>query len=123
LEAETGFSDTLLHGEAVAAGMALAFRFSVAQGLCGEADATRVAAHLRAAGLPADAAEARVTADGATLVGHMAHDKKMEGGRLPFLLAYAIGQTFLAKDVDLGTVAAFLDADRAGGAAMSTAAI
>ena len=123
LEAETGFSDTLLHGEAVAAGMALAFRFSVAQGLCGEADAARVAAHLRAAGLPADAAEARVTADGATLVGHMAHDKKMEGGRLPFLLAYAIGQTFLAKDVDLGTVAAFLDADRAGGAAMSTAAI
>jgi 3-dehydroquinate synthase len=42
----------------------------------------------------------------------MAHDKKMEGGRLPFLLARGIGQTFLAKDVDLGEVAAFLDRER-----------
>ncbi|MFW2829723.1 3-dehydroquinate synthase [Sphingomonas sp. ID0503] len=112
LEAETGFSDRLLHGEAVAAGMALAFRFSAAQGLCPAEDAARVAAHLRSAGLPASAAEAHVTADGETLVAHMMHDKKMEGGRLPFLLARGIGRTFLAKDVDLAEVAAFLDGER-----------
>lgn len=112
LEAETGFSDTLLHGEAVAAGMALAFRFSAARGLCSPGDAERVAAHLRAAGLPASAAEAHVTASGDTLVAHMAHDKKMAGGRLPFLLAHGIGRTFVARDVDLADVAAFLDADR-----------
>ncbi len=46
------------------------------------------------------------------LVAHMLHDKKMEGGRLPFLLARGIGQTFLDKQVDLATVARFLDTDR-----------
>jgi 3-dehydroquinate synthase len=112
LEAETGFSDTLLHGEAVACGMALAFRFSAAQGLCSGQDAVRVARHLDQAGLPTTLAAAHVDTDGATLVGHMAHDKKMEGGKLPFLLARGIGQTFLAKDVDLGDVARFLDGER-----------
>jgi len=112
LEAETGFSDRLLHGEGVAAGMALAFRFSAEQGLCREEDADRVAAHLRTAGLPATLAEAGVDASGTTLVAHMLHDKKMEGGRLPFLLARGIGQTYLAKDVDLAAVEAFLDSER-----------
>jgi 3-dehydroquinate synthase len=109
LEAETGFSDKLLHGEAVAAGMALAFAFSAEQGLCPAEDAARVAAHLRSVGLPDGLAAAGVTADGATLVGHMLHDKKMEGSTLPFLLARGIGQTYLDKTVDLAEVAAFLD--------------
>lgn len=113
LEAETGFSSLLLHGEGVAAGMALAFRFSAAQGLCPAADAERVTAHLRRVGLPHDLASAHVTADGAALVAHMLHDKKRTGGTLPFLLATGIGQTYLDKTVDLGAVAAFLDADRA----------
>jgi 3-dehydroquinate synthase len=112
LEAETGFSDTLLHGEAVACGMALAFRFSAHLGLCRHEDAIRVCHHLARAGLPTTLAEAHVDTDGATLVGHMAHDKKMEGGSLPFLLARGIGATFLAKDVDLSEVAAFLDGER-----------
>ena len=114
LEADTGFSDTLLHGEGVAAGMALAFRYSARLGLCPQADADRVTAHLRSVGLPHDLASAHVTADGAALVGHMLHDKKMAAGTLPFLLARGIGQTFLSKDVVLDDVAAFLDADRAG---------
>ncbi len=113
LEAETGFSDRLLHGEAVAAGMALAFRFSAAQGLCPATDAARVGTHLAAAGLPTTLAAAGVVASGETLVAHMAHDKKMEGGRLPFLLARGIGETYLAKDVALGDVAAFLDMELA----------
>ena len=112
LEAETGFSDRLLHGEGVAAGMALAFGFSAAHGLCTAADAARVRAHLRAVGLPDGLSAAGIDADGATLVRHMLHDKKMEGGTLPFLLAHGIGQTFLDRTVSLDTVAAFLDAER-----------
>ena len=111
LEAETGYSDRLLHGEAVAAGMALAFRFSGAQGLCPAEDVARVSAHLRAAGLPVTLEQAGVSASGATLVGHMLHDKKMEGGTLPFLLARGIGQTYLDTTVSLDAVAAFLDQD------------
>lgn len=114
LEADTGFSDTLLHGEAVAAGMALAFRYSVRLGLCAAEDADRVAAHLSAIGLPHDLATAHVSADGAALVGHMLHDKKMAAGTLPFLLARGIGATFLSKDVLLDDVSAFLDEERAG---------
>ena len=115
LEADTGFSDTLLHGEAVAAGMALAFRYSARLGLCPQADADRVMAHLRSVGLPYDLISARVQADGAALVAHMLHDKKMAAGTLPFLLARGIGQTFLSKDVALEDVAAFLDGERVAG--------
>jgi 3-dehydroquinate synthase len=109
LEAEAGYDGSLLHGEAVAAGMALAFGFSVARGLCPAEDAARVVAHLRACGLPTSARECGVDADGATLVAHMRHDKKATGGVLPFLLARGIGRTFLDRSVDLADVAAFLD--------------
>lgn len=111
LEAETGFSDRLLHGEAVAAGMALAFRFSAARGLCAAEDAARVSGHLKASGLPDGLVAAGVRASGAVLAGHMAHDKKASGGKVPFLLARGIGQTFLAHDVELEEVAAFLDSE------------
>ena len=93
--------------------MALAFRYSARLGLCPPADAARVTAHLRAVGLPHDLASAHVTGDGAALVTHMLHDKKMAAGTLPFLLARGIGQTFLSKDVALDDVARFLDEDRA----------
>lgn len=112
LEAETGFSDALLHGEAVACGMALAFRFSAAQGLCSDKDAARVGFHLARSGLPTTLAEAHADAPGARLVEHMAHDKKMEGGKLPFLLARGIGQTYLAKGVSLTEVEQFLEGER-----------
>ncbi|TPG54558.1 3-dehydroquinate synthase [Sphingomonas glacialis] len=110
LEAEAGFSDRLLHGEGVAAGMALAFGYSAAHGLAPAIDAERVAAHLRAIGLPDDVATAGIAADGETLVAHMLHDKKMDAGTLPFLLARGIGATFLDTSVDLADVRAFLDA-------------
>lgn len=111
LEAEAGFSDRLLHGEGVAAGCALAFRYSVRKGICERQDAERVAAHLRAVGLPDGLAAAGIDAPSATLVEHMKHDKKMAAGTLPFLLAKGIGQTYLDKTVDLADVAAFLDAE------------
>ncbi|MGO1303825.1 MAG: 3-dehydroquinate synthase, partial [Sphingomonas parapaucimobilis] len=111
LEAEAGFSDRLLHGEGVAAGCALAFRYSARQGLCERQDAERVAAHLRAIGLPDGLAAAGIDAPSATLVEHMKHDKKMAAGTLPFLLARGIGQTYLDKTVDLADIAAFLDTE------------
>ena len=109
LEAETGFSNRLVHGEAVAAGMALAFAYSVRRGHCDAIDAQRVAEHLKSAGLPYNLATASVHATGQRLVDHMMHDKKMSAGTLPFLLANGIGQSFLAQDVDLDDVSAFLD--------------
>jgi 3-dehydroquinate synthase len=111
LEADTGFSERLFHGEAVAAGMALAFRYSVRLNLCPADEALRVSQLLQRAGLPTTLSEAGVTADGATLVDYMRHDKKMSGGTLPFLLARGIGQTFLSQDVALEDVAAFLDSE------------
>jgi 3-dehydroquinate synthase len=113
LEAEAGFSDRLLHGEGVAAGMALAFGFSAAQGLCPAEDAARVAAHLRAVGLPHDLASAGIAASGERLVAHMLHDKKMDAGTLPFLLLHGIGKTYLDKEVSLDDVAAFLNQELA----------
>lgn len=111
LEAETGYSDKLLHGEAVAAGMALAFRYSARRGLCEAQDAGRVAAHLRAVGLPQGLDEAGVSASGALLAGHMAHDKKKSGGRVPFILARGIGDAYVDKQIELNDVAAFLDTE------------
>ena len=109
LEAESGFSDALFHGEAVAAGVMLAFDFSVERGLCPPADADRVRTHLATVGLPASLAEAGITAPGATLTDHMLLDKKREGGKLPFILARGIGEAFVDPTIELGDVAAFLD--------------
>lgn len=109
LEAETGYGEALLHGEAVAAGQALAFRFSAAQGLCSSQDAARAGAALGAAGLPARLSDITPTPfDADRLVAHMAQDKKAEGGRLTFILARALGEAFVAKDVDAGAVRQFL---------------
>lgn len=118
LEAQAGFGDVLLHGEAVAVGMVLAFELSVQRGYCAPADAARVAAHLRAVGLPTTLKGAGLTTSGEQLVGLMAFDKKRENGTLPFILTRGIGEAFVDRDVDLGQVAALLDrltaADRRG---------
>ena len=113
LEAEAGFSDRLLHGEGVAAGMALAYGFSAAQGIAPTPDADRVKAHLKTIGLPDGLAAAGSTESGEALVAHMMHDKKMSAGTLPFLLARGIGQTYVDKQVDLAAVRAYLDAEAA----------
>ena len=109
LEAQTGFGERLLHGEAVALGMVLAARYSARAGLMDASDAGKVAAAVSAAGSPADVAALGLNCRGATLVEHMMHDKKMDAGTLPFVLLRGIGEAFLARDVDLGDVAAFLD--------------
>ena len=109
LEAETGFSDRLLHGESVALGMVLAARYSARRGLLADTAAERVTAAVDAAGLPAEIASLGLDCDGARLVDHMRHDKKMDAGALPFILLRGIGAAYLARDVDLGDVADFLD--------------
>lgn len=109
LEAETGYSDRLLHGEAVALGCVLAFDFSASRGLCGKADADRVRAHFGAAGLPTSLSDVGLAGMGEQLVNHMRHDKKREAGRTPFILARGIGQAFVDTQVELAEVAAFLD--------------
>jgi 3-dehydroquinate synthase len=108
LEAEAGFSDRLLHGEAVAAGCGLAFAFSAATGRCTADEAARVAAHWRAAGLPDGLHASGIAVPAARLVEHMRHDKKMAAGTLPFLLAHGIGRTYLDRTVPLDEVERFL---------------
>jgi 3-dehydroquinate synthase len=103
LEAEAGFSDELLHGEAVAIGIALAFRFSAERGLCPAADADRVARHFESVGLPTCP-----SGSASALAAHMAHDKKASGGRLRLVLARGSGQAFVADDVEVADVESFL---------------
>jgi len=112
LEAETGFGpDLLLHGEAVAAGMALAFDFSVQLGHATAQTAERVRRHLAGAGLPTGlGALARERPDPDRLLQHMRHDKKVSGGRLTFILAREIGEAFVARDVPDAAVRDFLAA-------------
>jgi 3-dehydroquinate synthetase len=105
LEAATGFSDRLLHGEGVAIGMALAFRLSHKLGLCSGQDADRFARHLLAVGLPAAIADIpgpRPSAD--ELIAHMAHDKKVADGKLTFILVRGIGRAFITRDVPADAV-------------------
>ena len=109
LEAETGFSDRLLHGEGVALGMVLAARYSERRGDLSVDDAERVTHSVDVAGLRSEISALDLDCDGARLVEHMRHDKKMVGGTLPFLLLRNIGAAYLAKDVDLSDIAAFLD--------------
>ncbi|GMM93904.1 3-dehydroquinate synthase [Qipengyuania sp. MTN3-11] len=109
LEAATGFSEGLLHGEAVALGMVLAARYSARRDDCSLDDAERVTRAVSQAGLPTEISALGLECDGAALVDHMRHDKKMQGGTLPFVLLRTIGAAFLAKDVALEDVALFLD--------------
>jgi 3-dehydroquinate synthase len=109
LEAATGYSDRLLHGEAVAIGCCLAFRFSARKGLSPSADADRVARHLAEVGLPtrlADIPSNQFSPD--TLMEHIAQDKKVSRGQLTFILVRGIGQAFIARDVAAEEVRAFL---------------
>ncbi len=113
LEAQTGFSDRLLHGEGVALGMVLAARFSARRGLIPAASAAAIAQHFADLGMASEIAALGLNCDGQALVAHMLHDKKMDAGTLPFILLRSLGEAFLAKDVDLGEVAVFLDEELA----------
>ena len=105
LEAVTGYSARLLHGEAVAIGLALAFETSARMGLCAQECPSRVRAHLAAMGMKTDLADiAGDLPDADGLMALMAQDKKVRQGRLTFILARGIGEAFVERDADLGVV-------------------
>ena len=113
LEAATGFSDRLFHGEGVAIGMVLAAEFSAQLGMIAEQDAMRVKRHLADVGLPTALQEiAGFTqeglADADALMALMAQDKKVRRGRLTFILLEAIGRAVIASDVEPSLVRDFL---------------
>ncbi len=116
LEAATGFSDRLLHGEGVAIGLCLAFDLSASLGLAPAEDAVRVRHHLAAMGLPTRpmdipgaASLGNLLAPDA-LIAHMAQDKKVKAGRVTFILARGIGQAFITDRVELDQARAVLAA-------------
>jgi 3-dehydroquinate synthase len=109
LEAETGYGEGLLHGEAVSIGMVLAFELSARMGLCSPDDAMRVRAHLDAAGLPTGFPVHPGNGwDADVLLAHMGHDKKVQEGRLTFILANGIGDTFVTNEVAVDDVSRLL---------------
>ena len=97
LEIEAGYSGNLLHGEAVSAGMEMAFEFSAAQKLCAPEDATKVKSHFSKLGLTSINDVASLLGDPHKLLSHMDQDKKNEGGALTLILARAIGEAFVQK--------------------------
>ncbi|WP_083100206.1 3-dehydroquinate synthase [Pseudophaeobacter leonis] len=100
LEAATGYSDRLLHGEGVAIGCALAFELSSRLGLCSQEDPSRVRAHLKAMGMKTDLSDIDgPLPDAETLLQLMGQDKKVVAGQLTFILARSIGDAFVTADV------------------------
>ena len=110
LEAATGYSDRLLHGEGVAIGCALAFETSMRLGLCSQEAPSRVRAHLRDMGMKVDLSDiAGDLPDADGLLALMAQDKKVQSGKLAFIMARSIGDAFVTRDVDLGVVKSVLE--------------
>lgn len=107
IEAEAGYG-RVLHGEAVAVGLGLAFRLSARLGHCLPADAARVVAHVESVGLPAELGMLNLRFSAARLVEVMRRDKKVRDGRLHFVLARGIGEAFTTADVDPAEVLAVL---------------
>jgi len=115
LEAATGFSDRLFHGEGVAVGMVLAAEFSAQRGMISTDDAARIARHLSAVGLPTRLQDiAGFTqeglADADALLALMAQDKKVKRGKLTFILLEAVGRAVIANNVEPQPVRDFLQA-------------
>ncbi|OOY30737.1 3-dehydroquinate synthase [Thioclava sp. F36-6] len=110
LEAATGYSDRLLHGEGVAIGCAMAFELSQRLGLCSQEVPSRVRAHLRDMGMKTDLADIEGDLPGRdALIDLMAQDKKVLDGKLRFILAHGIGEAFVTSDVPRDVLAGVLD--------------
>lgn len=113
LESATGYSDRLLHGEGVAVGCTLAFELSARMGLCSQEAPSRVSAHFAAMGLPSRIAQIPGDLpDDAALIALMGQDKKVRDGKLRFILARGIGQSFVTDAVDAADLRAVLAQSR-----------
>jgi 3-dehydroquinate synthase len=111
LEAAVSYDGTrLVHGEAIAIGMRLAFDFSQEQGLCSGQDALRVRRHFETIGLPVSLAQVPGgTGTAETLLDAIRQDKKVARGALTFILVKGIGESFIARDIDPGAIRQFLE--------------
>jgi 3-dehydroquinate synthase len=110
LEAEGGYGELLLHGEAVSIGLVMAFDLSVAMGICPRIDRDRLVRHLEALGMPVRLPP--LAGDGwnaERLLAHFGKDKKVKDGRVTFVLARGIGQAFLSSDVPADLLRSVLD--------------
>lgn len=116
LEAWTGYSDRLLHGEAVAIGICQAFRLSAELGFADATSAARVEAHFMATGLPTRVGDipGPEAPDAGSLIKIMGQDKKVREGRLTLILARGIGQAFVTREIEADTVREFLTREVAG---------
>ena len=113
IETAAGYDGAVIHGEAVAIGMVMAFDLSARLGHCPPTDAGRVRRHLASSGLPTSLRQALGEGNDAEaladrLVAIMGQDKKMRRGRVTFVLARGIGRAFLERDVDLDAVRAVI---------------
>jgi len=105
LETETGFSDRLLHGEAVSIGICLAFDLSVLLKLCPKSDAERTRKHFAGMGLPTNLSDIRkFDWNTESLLNHMLSDKKIKNGKVNFILTKGIGKSFLAPNIKMKDV-------------------
>ncbi|MFH1805118.1 MAG: 3-dehydroquinate synthase [Pseudomonadota bacterium] len=108
-EAECGYGGRLLHGEAVAIGMVIAHDVCAAMGMAPAGDKDRIVRHLQAVGLPVMAKEiSGMHWDIDRLIGHMAHDKKVQDGQLVFVMTRGIGKAFTSRAMDVGKMRAAL---------------
>ncbi len=116
LEVEIGFGAVLLHGEAVALGMAMACRLSADLGLCPPSVPETVRRHFTAVGLPADlsAISGGRRFEAARLLAHMGKDKKVKDGRITLILLRDIGAAYVERAVDAPRLEAFLAAEACG---------
>jgi len=119
LEAATGFSDRLFHGEGVSVGMVLAAEFSAQLGMIPQGDAARVERHLASVGLPTHLQDIagfaqEGLADADALMALMAQDKKVKRGKLTFILLQAVGRAVVANDVEPALVRDFLQQKLSG---------
>jgi 3-dehydroquinate synthase len=101
LEAETGFGHVLLHGEAVAIGMVMAFTVSVRMGMCPQSDLDVIVAHYKTVGLHTSPLDVRADWNIDALIHHFHQDKKVMDGKLTFILARGIGKSFVTQEVEV----------------------
>ncbi|MBI1300334.1 MAG: 3-dehydroquinate synthase [Alphaproteobacteria bacterium] len=114
LEAVAGYDGSLLHGEAISVGMVMAFDVSAASGFCSEEDAKIVRGHFETVGLPVDVPWMEATSE--ELIEYMRGDKKAADGKITFIMAYGIGNTFITQDVDVNHIHDILSRSLKGGA-------
>ena len=105
IEAQTGFSNKVLHGEAVAIGLSLAFELSAKLGLCLVSDVKRIQAHFKLLGLPFKLSQILdKNCEPDNLIKFMKNDKKNKDGKLTLILARGIGKAFVTNEINYSDV-------------------